>query len=55
MSKEKSKIICKECESFYTIVFDLGETSGFPKFCSICGEELFFEEYSDENDYYAEE
>ena len=38
---------CKECESFFRIVFDPAETSGYPKFCCFCGGELYDEDDAD--------
>lgn len=40
---------CKECESFFRIVFDPAETSGYPKFCCFCGGELYSEEEIDKD------
>lgn len=39
MTKEVKKEICSECESKYRLMFDLEDTSGFPKFCPFCGTE----------------
>jgi hypothetical protein len=48
MPKEVEKKLCETCDSEYKIVFDLNNTSGFPKFCCFCGEAM---EERDEDDY----
>lgn len=41
MSKEVEKIVCSYCESEYKILYEPESTSGLPKFCSFCSEELY--------------
>lgn len=41
MSKEVEKKTCVHCESTYKLMFDLNETSGFPKFCPFCSSENY--------------
>jgi hypothetical protein len=41
MSKETEKVTCNYCESDYKLVYDLVNTSGFPKFCPFCGNETY--------------
>lgn len=36
MAKEIETIVCEVCESQYKLVYDLNETSGYPKFCPFC-------------------
>ena len=38
---------CKECESYFRIVFDPADTSGYPKFCCFCGGSLEDEDDAD--------
>lgn len=49
MSKEINKKMCFSCESSYKLVFDLDETSGFPKFCPFCGDEVYNSEDQPDN------
>lgn len=44
MSKEVESLDCICCESQFKLVYDLNNTSGFPKFCCFCGEALEDEE-----------
>jgi len=43
MSKEIENKECEECESSYRLVYNLDNTSGFPKFCPFCGSEVYAE------------
>jgi hypothetical protein len=38
MSKEVESKICQFCESQYKLSYNPEETSGYPKYCSFCGE-----------------
>jgi hypothetical protein len=44
MTKEIEKKTCNYCESDYKLMFELGKTSGFPKFCPFCGNETYDED-----------
>lgn len=44
MSKEINKKTCRHCESTYKLVFDLDNTSGYPKFCPFCSSEIYDDE-----------
>ena len=51
MSKEGEKVFCQCCESEYKILYDPENTSGLPKFCSLCGDEVFHQDSNiDENE-----
>ena len=41
MSKEIEKVFCQCCESEYKILYQPENTSGLPKFCTFCGDEVF--------------
>jgi hypothetical protein len=41
MSREVSKVICRDCESEYKLMYDLDDTSGHPKFCPFCAAEVY--------------
>ena len=41
MTKEVDKIFCQCCESEYKILYEPENTSGLPKFCTFCGDEVF--------------
>jgi hypothetical protein len=41
MSKEIEKKECDCCESHYRLVYNLDDTSGYPKFCPFCGSEAY--------------
>jgi len=41
MSKEIENNTCKFCESVYKLSYDLDSTSGHPKFCPFCSEEVY--------------
>jgi hypothetical protein len=41
MSKEIENVECDCCESHYKLVYNLSETSGYPKFCPFCGSEIY--------------
>ena len=43
-TKEIETKICEECDSTYKLVYTLGETSGYPKFCPFCGADSHTEE-----------
>lgn len=38
--KTTEKHFCNDCESEFKIVFELENTSGYPKFCPFCNSEL---------------
>lgn len=44
MSKEIENKECPECESAFRLVYNLDDTSGYPKFCCFCGCEMYNEE-----------
>lgn len=50
MSREVNKITCSICESSYKLVFDLDETSGYPKVCPFCASEIYADEDQEEED-----
>lgn len=50
MSKQIENKTCKSCDSVYRLVYDLSETSGYPKFCPFCGEEAYDDEEIDEDE-----
>lgn len=41
MSKEVKKHECLYCDSTYKLMYDLNNTSGYPKFCPFCGAETY--------------
>jgi hypothetical protein len=41
MSKEIENKECQECESLYRLVYNLDDTSGYPKFCPFCSAEIY--------------
>lgn len=47
MSKEVINHVCRYCESEFKLSYDPNNVSGFPKFCSFCGEESLAEELED--------
>lgn len=50
MTREVEKKTCPHCESSYKLVYDLDETSGYPKMCPFCGSEIYDEEYVEEDE-----
>lgn len=44
MSKEIENKECQECESSYRLVYNLDDTSGYPKFCPFCSAEIYTDE-----------
>lgn len=46
---------CRVCESKYKLVYDLDETSGYPKFCPFCGSEIYDDEDLEEDMFEEEE
>jgi len=44
MSKEIENKECTECESSYRLVYNLDDTSGYPKFCPFCCVEIYKDE-----------
>jgi hypothetical protein len=50
MSKEIEKKTCPHCESTYKLVYDLDETSGYPKWCPFCTAEIYNEDELPEDD-----
>lgn len=48
MSKEVEKKTCPHCESSYKLVYDLDSTSGYPKFCPFCSDEIYDEELTED-------
>jgi ribosome-associated toxin RatA of RatAB toxin-antitoxin module len=44
MSKEIENKECQECESSYRLVYNLDDTSGYPKFCPFCSAEIYKDE-----------
>ena len=44
MSKEIENKECQECESSYRLVYNLDDTSGYPKFCCFCGCDIYKDE-----------
>lgn len=49
LSKEIENKTCSCCDSEYRLVYTLGDTSGYPKFCPFCGADAYDDE-SEEND-----
>ena len=50
MSKEIENNECDCCESHYRLVYNLSDTSGYPKFCPFCGSEVYNDEDSPDED-----
>ena len=50
MSKEVENKTCECCESEYRLVYTLGDTSGYPKFCPFCGADAYDEKDNDESE-----
>ena len=50
MSKEVEKVFCQCCESEYRILYQPENTSGLPKFCTFCGDEVFNQDSELEED-----
>lgn len=50
MSKEIETKTCDYCESRYKLVYDLGESSGYAKFCPFCGSDAYDEEPENDED-----
>jgi hypothetical protein len=52
MSKNIENKTCQSCDSEYRLVYTLGDTSGYPKFCPFCGSDAYDEEdeYDDDKD-----
>lgn len=48
MSKEIENKVCTVCESSYRLVYDLDDTSGYPKFCPFCGADTYDDKPEDE-------
>ena len=44
MSKEIENKTCSCCDSEYRLVYTLGDTSGYPKFCPFCGADAYDDE-----------
>lgn len=42
--KEIDKKNCPECDSIFKLMYDLDETSGFPKFCPFCAASIYDED-----------
>jgi len=50
LSREVDKVICRDCESEYKLMYDLENTSGHPKFCPFCASEVYDDENIDEDE-----
>lgn len=50
MSREVNKVICRDCESEYKLMYDLDDTSGHPKFCPFCASEVYNDDEEDSED-----
>lgn len=50
MSKKIDNKICPCCDSRYRLVYEVEEASGFPKFCPFCSDDIYDEDYSDEEE-----
>jgi len=50
MSREVSKVICRDCESEYKLMYDLDDTSGHPKFCPFCSAEVYDDEEEEQEE-----
>lgn len=46
MSKEVEKVYCQCCESEYKILYEPEKTSGLPKLCCFCGDEVFNQDFN---------
>jgi hypothetical protein len=50
MSKEVENKTCSCCDSEYRLVYTLGDTSGWPKFCPFCGADAYDEDEKNDED-----
>lgn len=50
MSKQIENKTCQVCESEYRLVYTLGDTSGFPKFCPFCGSDAYDEDETEDDE-----
>jgi hypothetical protein len=50
MSREVEKVFCQCCESEYKILYEPEKTSGLPKFCPFCCDEVFNQDSNDQED-----
>jgi len=51
-NKQIDKLVCKDCDSEYKVIYDTSLTSGFTKYCPFCGEE---HEPDDDDDFIKED